>query len=176
MPSSIGCQRHSPDDETRDGQRATDIAGRSPTVARRDGNPAEPGPQRIGHVECGVIKSRGEALRVSGDVHQPGLQHGAQGAPQAYGEHVECHGPRVHGCQGIQHQRHCGPNQQDSGSGHQRPVRKSRYDQVARRHPHSKGGQNEGHVSSRHQRYRHESRGEIGVHREEAAKADCTYG
>ncbi len=87
--------RYRPHAEARQRQRTSHIAGGRPAVSRRDGQAAEPRPDGIGDVECGMIERRGQTLRVAGDIHQSSLQHRRQGAADSDREHIHGHQPEI---------------------------------------------------------------------------------
>lgn len=59
---------------------AAPITGHGRAEAGADGHAAEPRSKRVGGIERGVVGRSGKRLRLTGHVHQAGLQHGG-GAP-----------------------------------------------------------------------------------------------
>ena len=78
LAAALEQERHGEDPDGAEGEADADPGRGGPADARRDGDAAEQGAERVRDVQGGVVERRRERLGVGGDVHQAGLQRGPE--------------------------------------------------------------------------------------------------
>jgi hypothetical protein len=156
----------------RDRQQHADPAGRRPAQAGADRHAAQPGAQRIGHVEGRVVQRGGQRLRLAGHVHQADLQgraDGDDGADQEGADRRRDHVLRREG-EAAEHQHR--PHAAAADGAHQRAVGQARAHQVAATMPKPEQRQHERHARERQAGHLGQRRLDVAEDREHAAEAD----
>ena len=155
---------------------STDVASAGPAQPHCNRHPPKPRPQRIRQVKRRMVRSRRQAWRFMGNVHQPNLQRRRQRDHGAHQPHAQQHAPQRRRSEGEEQQHRHRPHQYQAHRPELHTIKQLATGNVADDAADAKRGEAEGDPLRRDLGHFQHGWRQVAEYAEHPGKANCADG